>query len=257
MRPHVRRAFITVGLLVFWALPIEAQSPNPSDTSTTAPEKSESSFGSLFTTLGHDFARLPSKKNFVILGIGGAMALAVHPADRDLTARATGSDPLEDLFEVGSAAGNGWVQMGAALGTYALGLGTGHPHMQIFGADLLRAQIVNGVLTQGIKVAVRRARPDEGQYSFPSGHASATFATATVLQRHFGWRVGIPAFGVATYVAGSRLQENQHYASDVIFGAAIGIVAGRTVKVGRGPGQFVVSAMAVPGGAGITFERVP
>jgi membrane-associated phospholipid phosphatase len=253
----VRRAFITVGLLVFWALPTEAQSPNPSETSTTASEQSDSSLGSLFTTLGHDFARLPSKKNFVILGIGGAMALAVHPADRELTARATGSDPLEDLFEVGSAAGNGWVHMGAALGTYVLGRGTGHEHMQIFGADLLRAQTVNGVMTQGIKLAVRRARPDQGQYSFPSGHASATFATATVLQRHFGWKVGIPAFGVATYVAGSRLQENQHYASDVIFGAAIGIVAGRTVKVGRGPGQFVVSPMAVPGGAGVTFERVP
>src|SRR5262245_49423062 len=108
----MRSALITLGVLLFWVLPAEAQSPAP-DTSTPAPAKSESSLGSLFTTLGHDFARLPSKKNFVILGIGGAMALAVHPADRELTARATRSDPLEDLFEVGSAAGNGWVQMGA------------------------------------------------------------------------------------------------------------------------------------------------
>src|SRR4030095_7106445 len=118
--------------------------------------------------------------------------------------------------------------------------------MQILGADLLRAQIVNTALTQSIKMAVQRTRPDQGRFSFPSGHTSATFATATVLQRHFGWRVAIPAYGLATYVAGSRLQKNRDYASDVIFGAAVGVVAGRTVKVGHGTGGFVVSPVAIP-----------
>ena len=265
----MRSAVITAGVLLVWVLPAAAQSiqspwlsdaagePAASRASATAPAKSESSLGSFFTALGHDFARLPSKSNLVTLGIGGALALAVHPAEQDLTARASRSDPLEDLFEFGSAAGGGWAQFGGALGTYALGRGIGNQQIQILGGDLLRAQIVNSALTQGIKMAVQRTRPDQGRFSFPSGHASATFATATVLERHFGWRASIPAYGVATYVAGSRLQEKRHYASDVIFGAAIGIVAGRTVKVGRGTGQFVVSPMAVPGGAGVTFERVP
>ena len=265
----MRNAFITVALLLFWVLPTEAQSrqwPSLSDasggpilsgTSATASAKNESSIGSLFADLGHDFARLPSKKNLVTLGIGGALGLAVHPAEHDMTAFASRSDPLEDLFEFGASAGGGWAQIGGALGTYALGRGTGHQQIQILGADLLRAQIVNTALTQSIKVAVQRTRPDQGRFSFPSGHTSATFATATVLQRHFGWRVAIPAYGLATYVAGSRLQANRHYASDVIFGAAIGVVAGRTVKIGRGTERFIVSPVAIPGGAGITFERAP
>ena len=265
----MRNAFITVAWLLFFVLPTEAQSrPSPSSsgvsggsppsgTSAAAPAKSESSVGSLFAALGHDFARLPTKENLVTLGIGGALALAVHPAEHNLTALASTSDPLEDLFELGSSAGGGWVQIGGALGTYALGRGIGNQQIQILGADLVRAQIVNTALTQSIKLAVQRTRPDQGRFSFPSGHTSATFATATVLQRHFGWRVSIPAYGIATYVAGSRLQENRHYASDVIFGAAIGVVAGRTVKIGHGTERFIVSPVAIPGGAGITFERAP
>ena len=97
--------------------------------------------------------------------------------------------------------------------------------MAHLGSDLIRAQVLTRVVTQGIKLTVRRARPDGGNFSFPSGHSSGTFATATVLQCHFGWKAGVPAYALATYVAGSRLQENRHYVSDVMFGAAIGILA--------------------------------
>jgi len=119
----------------------------------------------------------------------------------------------------------------------------------------VQAQIVASVMTQGVKLAVGRRRPDAGRFSFPSGHASATFANAAVLQRHFGWKAGLPAYGLASYVAASRLQENRHYASDVIFGAAIGIIAGRTVTVGRGGGAFAVTPVAVRGGAVVMFSR--
>jgi membrane-associated phospholipid phosphatase len=112
------------------------------------------------------------------------------------------------------------------------------------------------MLTQGLKVIVQRPRPDGSGFSFPSGHASATFATATVLHQRLGWKVGIPAYAVAAGVAASRLQENQHYASDVIFGAAIGIAAGRAVTIGRGPARFALAPTAVHGGAGVTFTRI-
>ena len=76
------------------------------------------------------------------------------------------------------------------------------------------------------------------EFSFPSGHSSVTFATATVLQRNFGWKAGVPAYALASYVAASRVQMKRHFFSDVAFGAAIGIVAGRTVTVGRGRARF-------------------
>jgi len=91
--------------------------------------------------------------------------------------------------------------------------------------------------------------------SIPSGHSSGTFATATVLQRRYGWKVGIPAYRFAAYVAASRLSENKHLLSDVILGAAIGIMGGRTVTVGRGPVCFAISPMIPPGG-GVGIRRL-
>ena len=63
--------------------------------------------------------------------------------------------------------------------------------------------------------------------SFPSGHTSSAFATASVLQHHFGWKAGVPSYVVATYVASSRMAHSRHFVSDVVFGAGIGIAAGR------------------------------
>jgi membrane-associated phospholipid phosphatase len=57
---------------------------------------------------------------------------------------------------------------------------------------------------------VSRRDPDATGYSFPPGHASVRFATATVLQRHFGWK-GALAYPLAAYVAASRLHENRHH----------------------------------------------
>ena len=69
------------------------------------------------------------------------------------------------------------------------------------GADLVDAQIVNGVLTQGIKAAVNRTRPNGSNHSFPSGHTSATFATAAVIQQHYGWKVAAPFYALGGYVS--------------------------------------------------------
>ena len=71
-----------------------------------------------------------------------------------------------------------------------------------------------------------------------------------MLQRHYGWKVGAPAYAIASYVGASRLAENKHFMSDVLFGAGIGIVSGRAVTVGRGPKTFALVPLAAPGGGG-------
>ena len=48
----------------------------------------------------------------------------------------------------------------------------------------------------------------------------------------------------------------RHYLSDVAFGAAIGMMAGRTVTIGRGEARFAVAPAAAPGGAGVNFTWV-
>ena len=72
--------------------------------------------------------------------------------------------------------------------------------MQHLGMDLIEATLLSEGITQGLKVAIRRERPLRADgtrasgFSFPSGHASVTFAAATVLGR--------PLSGVATLLTG-------------------------------------------------------
>ena len=159
-------------------------------------------------------------------------------------------------FDAGAVLGSGMVQGGVAVATYIVGRATHDRHVAVLGSDLIRAQLIAMAFTQGIKLTVGRTRPDGSRYSFPSGHTSATFATASVLQRHYGWKAGIPAYGIAGYVAASRLSENKHYMSDVLFGAALGIVAGRAVTVGHGASTFALTPIAGPKGAGIGLTLV-
>ncbi len=208
---------------------------------------------SFFKALGHDVVSLASPQTLIILGIGGAGALAVSPADSDLTRISMNTVPVEETLDPGEVVGSGWVQAGGALGTLVIGHFVS-PRAETIGSELLRAQIINLAMTQGLKHAVNRTRPDGTRYSFPSGHASASFATAAVLQRELGSKVGIAAYGLAAYASWSRLSENKHYASDVIFGAAIGLVSGRCVTVGHQ--SFAVGPTVVRGGVALTFTRV-
>lgn len=79
-------------------------------------------------------------------------------------------------------------------------------------------------------MAVGRERPNgENNKSFPSGHTSNAFTLAAVAERHYGWKVGVPACLAAGLVGASRLEQDKHYLSDVVAGAALGYVVGRTV----------------------------
>ena len=250
-----------MGAMDSTSTPGTADSPGSAGTAVTAETPTPAgnggasipSWGSLFTNLGGDLKNLASLESAVILGVGGSVSWGVHHQDVPLTQRASGSQTLDTVFESGAVLGGGLPQIGGAFATYAFGRGTNHPRVAVLGADLFRAQMVSTVLTQGIKLVADRPRPDGGRFSFPSGHTSGTFATAAVLQRHFGWKVGVPAYGFASWVAGSRLQGNKHFLSDVVFGAAIGVVSGRAVTVGKGQARFGVTPIATHGGGGIGF----
>ena len=229
------------------------QAPPDHDTSVDR----HASLGTVVRELPGDFRRIASRNPALILGAAGAAALAVVPEDSDITRAAVNSKALDRVLVLGHAIGNGYVQFGFAFGTLFVGQLAKNPAIEDTGADLVSAQLVSGIITQTIKVSARRMRPNGGHYSFPSGHASATFATASVLQRRFGWKIGIPAYALGGYVAASRLQDNQHYLSDVIFGAAIGTVAGLVIKIHKPVGELTASAAPVEGGVALMFVLTP
>jgi membrane-associated phospholipid phosphatase len=212
------------------------------------------SFGSLFTELPNDFRRMVMPQNLAIAGLGGLGASVGHAWDKRVAAKPWGS---EETFESGQLIGSTLAQGGAAVLTYAVGRASGSARVARLGSELFRAQIVTQATVQAVKFGAGRQRPDRSSNSsFPSGHSAASFATATVLQQEYGWKVGVPAFAVAGFVASSRVQMRRHYISDVVAGAAVGIMAGRSVTVGSGRARFAVDPMAVPGGLGVSFTRV-
>lgn len=68
-------------------------------------------------------------------------------------------------------------------------------------------------------------------YSFPSGHSSASFAVAAVMFMLLPKKVGVPAVIVASIIAFSRLYLGVHYPSDVVAGIIIGCLTGICAKL--------------------------
>jgi membrane-associated phospholipid phosphatase len=210
----------------------------------------------VFHDLFGDFKRLPSRGTAVWLTLGAGTAALSRPVDTrvsDLFAPTNGGG----VFSAGALIGGTPLQLGAAFATYAIGRATDSPRAWSVGADLVRAQLVAQTTTVAFKYAFGRVRPDGSARSFPSGHTAVSFASATVLDRYFGWKAGVPAFALASYVAASRVETRRHYLSDVAFGAALGIAAGRTVTVGVGSARFAVAPAAAPGGGGISLTWTP
>lgn len=218
----------------------------------TPPCGTAQSTGSLFSGAVSDLRRLPSRGTLGIASIGAAAAFGVHSMDTSSSRALSGERELRSTFESGAVLGGAPLQMGAAFASYAIGRALHKPCGARVGAALFRAQLIAQGLTLALKETSRRSRPEGGGFSFPSGHTAMTFASATVLQQEFGWRIGLPAYAVASYVAASRVQMKRHYLSDVTFGAALGIVAGRTVSIGHGR-RLMVTPMATPSGAAAGF----
>jgi membrane-associated phospholipid phosphatase len=259
-----------IGLLCCSSIPVGAQDAQPDGAGASSvvssdqvlqkpagppPTPAHTGIKAMLKGLVTDFKNLPSKENALWAGIGGAAALAVHPADDSVNAHLVGKGFVDNIFAPGRIIGSTPVLLGVAVTVYAVGRSKDEPKVSHVGMDLIRSLAVGEAMTQTLKYTTRRERPDgSGRNSFPSGHATDTFAFATALERHLGWRGAVPAYVIASYVAASRLHENRHFASDVVFGSAVGIIAGRTVTR-HGHDYYAADVHLVPGGAALLFVR--
>jgi membrane-associated phospholipid phosphatase len=234
------------------ASPLSSQEPAPQNLSHASPFKTPNFFKATLT----DFRNLSSKDTLAWLTIGALASTVTRPVDMTVTTQVS-SAPSMETFRAGNIIGGKEFQFGAAMTALAVGTFTGNQRVSDVAGKVLRAQLLAHTVTGVIKKAAQRERPDGSDTrSFPSGHTSVSFASATVLQREFGWKVGIPSYAAASYVAMARIEKKKHFLSDVAFGAAIGILAGRTVTIGSGETRFAVSPVATPGGAAISFSLV-
>jgi len=84
------------------------------------------------------------------------------------------------------------------------------------------------IATQGLKYAINETRPNGSEHSYPSGHTATAFFGATLLAKEYGenypW-IAVGGYTIAGTTAILRLANNQHWASDVLMGAGIGIAS--------------------------------
>jgi len=270
----VRSLLLALALLAY-ALPARSQALLDADAGGTFdllqptaphPAPAHTGFKALVFETASDFKAFPRRQStWVILGIGAGAAALVHPLDDNLNEKLTGNVAVGRFFAAGKWIGSAYVQAGTAVGLYVIGR-YAMPHAEgaprtnkvsHLGFDLMRALILSQALTQGIKIVGQRDRPTGECCAFPSGHSSAAFATASVLERHLGYRGAWPTFVVAGYVAASRLHDNRHFLSDVVFGSALGIASGWTVVGRHGKSNYALMPAPTRGGVMVSVIRMP
>jgi membrane-associated phospholipid phosphatase len=112
-------------------------------------------------------------------------------------------------------------------------------------------------ISSALKYTVGRSRPDvagtnfqfrpfSGSASFPSGHTAAAFAIATAVadQTHDRWSDYL-LYGAAGVTALSRINDNRHWASDVLIGGLIGHLSAKWISRKMGPVQVAPTGVSV------------
>ena len=115
------------------------------------------------------------------------------------------------------------------------------------------AQLEGLVHLGRVRTALEREPADELDLLF----LQIKEARSSVLERHLGYRGSWPFLVGAMYVGASRLVDNKHFLSDVVFGAAVGTASGWTVVGRGGPNEIQVAPRPVDHGLMIEFSRVP
>ncbi len=146
---------------------------------------------------------------------------------------------LVQFSDLGDRLGKGDSLVILSLVLLAVGYGLKHPQWKDAGWQSLIAHGLAGLTANILKHVIGRARPKfmhagnlefspaggSGWDSFPSGHAAAAIAVATVLAAKFP-RARWPILVAAVIIAASRILRGSHYLTDVAGGAALGCVMG-------------------------------
>lgn len=126
---------------------------------------------------------------------------------------------------------------GILWGSAAVLLAASEKHKKT-GIKLGTALGIGAVITNlATKNTIRRPRPFEAidgllplipppaDWSFPSGHTTSSVACGTLLLMHMPKKIGIPSFITGIMISLSRIYVGVHYPSDVLAGAAAGVIA--------------------------------
>lgn len=168
-----------------------------------------------------------SQGSAVLLRLGLAASLLAPIVDLDrrvqLAVQSWRPSPMDRPMEIATGVGRPQLVLGVLLAIAAFG----GPAGQATARHAVLAMIPTNLVVEGAKRAINRTRPDgdrkRSNASFPSSHAANAFTIAWALSRRWPrWTVCFLLF--AATVAFSRIYLNRHFLSDVLVGAAVGVV---------------------------------
>jgi membrane-associated phospholipid phosphatase len=213
------------------------------------PDDGRRTLGRLPANFGRGIIGVFSRDNLVPF-LAGASATGLAALIDDGYTQPGSDNGFNDF---GHGLGNPVIVGSAAIGLLAAGRFVHASKFRNMSYDLFLATSVNVLYTTGLKMAIARTRPDgSNDDSFPSGHTSNAFAWATVVDKHYGWQLGVPMYALAGLVGVTRVDRGSHFFTDVVAGAALGFIIGRTIvrqdsKPLDGP-QVAVTPIVGPSG---------
>jgi membrane-associated phospholipid phosphatase len=261
MCPHgFKRNLIALTLSLLVAFPVEAQQTNPQDNpspqtedpnrATSNPPQSSAPDKLSFRRFFHDQYRLwtspfrtgnydshTMKKYGVPFLLISATLIATDRKTADFLPNTEDQTIWSGRV---SQLGAAYTLAGAAGATYLIGRVTDNNHAKETGLLGLEAIGHSQLLVFGLKQITNRERPLdhdqgggfwEGGDSFPSGHATTSFALATVFAYEYRNHIAVPitAYSIASLVAASRVSARRHWLSDIFVGGSLGFLIGRYV----------------------------
>jgi len=221
------------------------------------------------------FVKQPTKwnsKDWLIAGTVTAATLAAMPFDERVAHSSQGNQRYGNsaAVEGGRIYGEWYSIIGVAGGVGLFGIIANDTTAKKMSIELLQAGLYSEIITSVLKVAIGRARPEISEdpftfkpfnlaydyHSMPSGHTTSAFALSTVLSRHaHTTTLKILAYVPAGFTMFSRIYQNQHWLSDEIIGAAIGIfVAEWVVDLHEGKRHRINVTSLSPIGISYTFR---
>jgi hypothetical protein len=148
-----------------------------------------------------------------VMGVGFLLNSTIQPGE--------GQGTVVD--DVGTVVGSPYLLLGGTALFGLDGMITDREEVKDNAKDMAFALAATYATVGALKLTISEERPDgSDDNSFPSGHAAGSFAAATVLDREYGGATGWIAYGVATFVAASRVYGDHHWFQDVVAGAVIG-----------------------------------
>lgn len=167
-----------------------------------------------------------SARSLTMFSVGSAFTAAAFLIDDPVRNYFRRKNRVEGWRQIGNIYGDYPMQFGIAVSTLGIGLVSDTPELTHFGEAAFEGHFISSSLDLALKYSVRRDRPNGGQHSFPSGHATRAFTTAGVLwNTSNAWISGLSiTLGTLTLVG--RLASQKHYLSDVLAGATLGFVTG-------------------------------